>query len=404
MQHVRIGEHHVCASADLGAGLAWGVSVVDRWAHSLGQAERGQRPCLVLGESLGRVQVQRPRPRVAAEHVEGRQVEAHRLARCRARGDDRRSLPGGVDAPGPGGSTDARLPAAASAASTSGCSSSRGVDELRPPGPFPGLAHQPAVARPASSRALHGSARRSWATGCDSRGDVPLRRAPRRRSQRRAGETAHVPPFVVFPGAGIAAERAERGLSVSVCLPARECAGTVGEIVRRSRAAARGRGDRRDRGRRCRLCGRHRGGGRALRGGRLAAGRADALLRAGARQGGRDVARAVGARAASWSASWTPTPRASPAHFVTGLLGPLVCEPGVSFVKAFYRRPLVRDGVSADRGRRAREPPDGAPRARRSSTRSSRRCASRWRGRWPRGGSCWKRCRSPPAMAWRWRC
>src|SRR5439155_23670563 len=29
------------------------------------------------------------------------------------------------------------------------------------------------------------------------------------------------------------------------------------------------------------------------------------------------------------------------AHFATGLLGPLVCEPAVSFVKAFYRRPLV---------------------------------------------------------------
>ncbi len=28
------------------------------------------------------------------------------------------------------------------------------------------------------------------------------------------------------------------------------------------------------------------------------------------------------------------------AHFATGLLGPLVCEPDVSFVKAFYRRPL----------------------------------------------------------------
>jgi glucosyl-3-phosphoglycerate synthase len=29
------------------------------------------------------------------------------------------------------------------------------------------------------------------------------------------------------------------------------------------------------------------------------------------------------------------------AHFATGLLGPLVCEPDVSFVKAFYRRPLL---------------------------------------------------------------
>ena len=28
------------------------------------------------------------------------------------------------------------------------------------------------------------------------------------------------------------------------------------------------------------------------------------------------------------------------AHFATGLLGPLVCEPDVSFVKAFYRRPF----------------------------------------------------------------
>ena len=33
------------------------------------------------------------------------------------------------------------------------------------------------------------------------------------------------------------------------------------------------------------------------------------------------------------------------AHFVTGLLGPLVCERGVEFVKAFYRRPWERDGA-----------------------------------------------------------
>jgi glucosyl-3-phosphoglycerate synthase len=41
------------------------------------------------------------------------------------------------------------------------------------------------------------------------------------------------------------------------------------------------------------------------------------------------------------------------AHFVTGLLGPLVCEPGVSFVKACYRRPLSLQGISdADGGGR----------------------------------------------------
>jgi glucosyl-3-phosphoglycerate synthase len=36
------------------------------------------------------------------------------------------------------------------------------------------------------------------------------------------------------------------------------------------------------------------------------------------------------------------------AHFVTGLLGPLVCEPDVSFVKGFYRRPLASDRGSGN--------------------------------------------------------
>jgi glucosyl-3-phosphoglycerate synthase len=33
------------------------------------------------------------------------------------------------------------------------------------------------------------------------------------------------------------------------------------------------------------------------------------------------------------------------AHFATGLLGPLICEQGVDFVKAFYRRPFEQGGV-----------------------------------------------------------
>jgi glucosyl-3-phosphoglycerate synthase len=33
------------------------------------------------------------------------------------------------------------------------------------------------------------------------------------------------------------------------------------------------------------------------------------------------------------------------AHFASGLLGPLVCDPGVSFVKGFYRRPLAHAGA-----------------------------------------------------------
>jgi glucosyl-3-phosphoglycerate synthase len=36
------------------------------------------------------------------------------------------------------------------------------------------------------------------------------------------------------------------------------------------------------------------------------------------------------------------------AHFAAGLLGPLICEPGVSFVKGFYRRPLHRQAAGAE--------------------------------------------------------
>jgi glucosyl-3-phosphoglycerate synthase len=38
------------------------------------------------------------------------------------------------------------------------------------------------------------------------------------------------------------------------------------------------------------------------------------------------------------------------AHYATGLLGPLVCEPGIEFVKAFYRRPFEHGGVSLPEG------------------------------------------------------
>jgi glucosyl-3-phosphoglycerate synthase len=37
-------------------------------------------------------------------------------------------------------------------------------------------------------------------------------------------------------------------------------------------------------------------------------------------------------------------------HFCTGLLGPLLCEPGVQFVKGFYRRPFEQGGVELPEG------------------------------------------------------
>ncbi len=44
------------------------------------------------------------------------------------------------------------------------------------------------------------------------------------------------------------------------------------------------------------------------------------------------------------------------AHYVCGLLGPLLCEPGIAFVKGFYRRPFRVGGVTLpDEGGRVTE-------------------------------------------------
>ena len=155
--------------------------------------------------------------------------------------------------------------------------------------------------------------------------------------------------------ARVAGDRAERGLRVSVCLPARECAGTVGEIV-------------------------------ATLGELQTAGAIDAIVvvDAASQDGTATVAERAGAVVwqeaelmpshgavlgkgdAMWRALSVlegevvcfldADTEGFSEHFLTGLLGPLLCEPGVSFVKAFYRRPLIH-GVSGQplRG------PAGAP-------------------------------------------
>jgi glucosyl-3-phosphoglycerate synthase len=150
----------------------------------------------------------------------------------------------------------------------------------------------------------------------------------------------------LYPAARIAAEREQ---TVSVCLPARECAGTVGEIV-----------------------------------GVLAnlreQGVIDQLLvvDAASEDGTAEVAERAGASVAQESellpdtgavlgkgdAMWRSLSALSgelvmfldadsegfSEHFATGLLGPLVCEPQVQFVKAFYRRPFEQDGISLPEG------------------------------------------------------
>ena len=152
-----------------------------------------------------------------------------------------------------------------------------------------------------------------------------------------------------YPAARIAAARAELGVGVSVCLPARECAGTVGEIVA------------------------------ALRGLR----ESDAIdeivvIDAASADGTAEVARRAGASVYQEAALM---PELGPVlgkgdamyralsvldgdlvcfldadtesflpHFATGLLGPLLCEEDVSFVKAFYRRPIAGVCARADGG------------------------------------------------------
>jgi glucosyl-3-phosphoglycerate synthase len=150
----------------------------------------------------------------------------------------------------------------------------------------------------------------------------------------------------LYPAARIAAEREA---SVSVCLPARECAGTVGGIV----------------GALTRL---------------LEVGAIDELVvvdaasddgtarvaeRAGARVvQERELMPEIGRVLGKGDAMWRALPALSgelvvfldadsegfSEHFATGLIGPLVCERGVRFVKAFYRRPFEQDGISLPEG------------------------------------------------------
>jgi glucosyl-3-phosphoglycerate synthase len=142
---------------------------------------------------------------------------------------------------------------------------------------------------------------------------------------------------------------AERRRSVTVCLPARECAGTVGEIVA-TLGVLRGQGV------------------------------LDEILvvDAGSGDGTAEIAAAAGARVlqeAELMPSYGPVlgkgdamwralgacegelvcfldadTEGFSAHFACGLLGALVCEPGVQFAKAFYRRPLQAEGEPAGEG------------------------------------------------------
>jgi len=135
---------------------------------------------------------------------------------------------------------------------------------------------------------------------------------------------------------------------VSVCLPARECAQTVGAIVS-ALVALREAGaidevvvvDAASADGTAAIA--SQAGARVVQEGELLAdhgpvlGKGDAMWRALSVLSGELVC-FVDADTDGFSA-----------HFVSGLLGPLVCEPGVSFVKGFYRRPLGEDAEGGGR-------------------------------------------------------
>ncbi len=149
-----------------------------------------------------------------------------------------------------------------------------------------------------------------------------------------------------YPAERIARERTE---SVTVCVPAKECAGTVGavvaELVRLRRAGALDEVvvvDAASRDGTAAVA--QRAGARVLQEAELlphfgaVLGKGDAMWRALATTEGEVVC------------YLDADTEAFPAHFATGLLGPLVCEPGVAFVKGFYRRPLTQAGVRVPEG------------------------------------------------------
>jgi len=150
----------------------------------------------------------------------------------------------------------------------------------------------------------------------------------------------------LYPVARIAHERKA---SVSVCLPARECAGTVGEIVS--------------------ALARLRQAGAIDEVVVVDAASDDGTARVAEREGAkvvqeRELLPEMGAVLGKGDAMWRALSVLSgelvvfldadsecfSEHFATGVLGPLVCEHGVQFVKAFYRRPFEQDGISLPEG------------------------------------------------------
>jgi glucosyl-3-phosphoglycerate synthase len=150
----------------------------------------------------------------------------------------------------------------------------------------------------------------------------------------------------LYPVERIARERAG---SVSVCLPAKECAGTVGaivgELVRVREAGAIDEIVVVD----AASC--DGTAAVAQRAGARVHQEAELLPQFGPVEGKGDAMwRALSVLAGDVVCYLDADTEDFQAHFATGLLGPLVCEQGVQFVKAYYRRPFEHGGVAVPEG------------------------------------------------------
>ena len=91
------GEDHVRAATDVAPLLGRRVTVIDRRPQP-GQAERRERPGLILSQRLGRIEQERSCVWVARDRLQHGQRERKRLSR-RGRGRDDRVATGGSDVP-----------------------------------------------------------------------------------------------------------------------------------------------------------------------------------------------------------------------------------------------------------------------------------------------------------------
>jgi glucosyl-3-phosphoglycerate synthase len=150
----------------------------------------------------------------------------------------------------------------------------------------------------------------------------------------------------LYPATRIAAEREQ---SVSVCLPARECADTVGAIVGvLARLREAGAIDQLlvvD------AASQDGTAGIAERAGASVVQERELIPETGPVLGKGDAMwRALSVLSGELVVFLDADSESFSEHFATGLLGPLVCEQGVQFVKAFYRRPFEQGGISLPEG------------------------------------------------------